>query len=135
MWSERQSAINVVIDLEMVPLPWKSRLHFSPTHIKMRVLKGGGGKEVTCAYEYNRTVYVQLFSVQATRVGVRGGSQAKTQVSCFCCLLNWRRRRTAGRFRIISYSVLNISIMLLHWYGKLRVGYKMLVKITILEAV
>lgn len=33
------------------------------------------------------------------------------------------------------YSVLNISIMLLHWYGKLRVGYKKLVKITALEAV
>lgn len=41
----------------------------------------------------------------------------------------------AGRFCVICYSVLNISIMLLHWYGKLRVGYKMLVKITVLEAV
>lgn len=85
--------------------------------------------------EYNCAVYMQLFSAQATRVGVREGSRAKTQVGCFCCSLNWRRRRTAGRLSIICYSVLNISIMLLHWYGKLRVGYKMLIKITILGAV
>ena len=86
-------------------------------------------------HKYSRTVCVRLSSVRATRVGVREGSRAKTQVGCFCCLLNWRRRGTAGRFCVILYSVLNISIMLLHWYGKLRAGYKMLVKITVLEAV
>lgn len=63
------------------------------------------------------------------------GAELKLKLLVSCCLLNWRRRRMAGRFCIICYSVLNVSIMLLHWYGKLRVGYKMLVKITVLEAV
>ena len=87
-----------------------------------------------CVQEDEGAAYTPLLCAQTSGVGVRG-ERVKTQISHLHCLLNWRRRRAAERVSIICYSVLNISIMLLHWYGKLRAGYKMLIKITILGAV
>lgn len=54
----RESAISFVFDAGTVPLP----------------------------HGYSRTVYVQLFSVQATRVGVREGAELKLKwvVSAVC---------------------------------------------------
>jgi hypothetical protein len=87
-------------------------LHFAGTDVILNTSSVVLGGRV-CIQEDEGTAYTPLLCTQASGVGVREGRErAKTQISHFHCLLDWRRRRAAEEglyYLLFSFKYFNYA--------------------------